>query len=365
MNFRVYDPRSGIVPRLTTEELSALFRDIPQPDETWNISGNRFELYRVKRLADPAWPNDALRALLIDARGSYYIYGDRPPLDAYDEKAAIYFARAMYGTTVEWLSVRLVPPEGDPYGAGELDRFLCIGVPVSYWAMTRLGGGNPDILNTIPSSSRMCGLGPFSVATDKTLIAADSKHRFSAHCYALIRDLFLRDIADAGRDYRYLSGIIHDGLAQKSLTTMIGEDRCGIGYTPAHELLGFPLRRDVFLNRSNRDLLPYRFPTYWFNAADLLSLIHKLRGTQLLSDVALEAYCRLVPPIPEILTAKDLRFFGRLLTVRGNISGSLLTGKEIRAIIDRDVSDGPELKITPMDRVRADIEWVKRIRTKI
>ncbi len=109
-------------------QLSAL----PAPTAQYAAPGVEFDVYRAKGLHRNRWNSRALKEIVLACRNSYARYGDRPLLDEYDKKAAIYLVRARYpvanlqspaGSLQEWLSIRMVPGDGKPTGVHEPEIF--------------------------------------------------------------------------------------------------------------------------------------------------------------------------------------------------------------------------------------------------
>ncbi len=104
---------------------------LPPPTARYAAPGVEFDVYRAKDLFKNRWNSPALKEILLLCRGSYSRYGDRPLLDAYDTKAAIYLVRASYQQPTtnnqqlvqEWLSIRMVPGDGKPIGVHEPEIF--------------------------------------------------------------------------------------------------------------------------------------------------------------------------------------------------------------------------------------------------
>lgn len=327
--------RQNVLPRLSSEELRILANSLPPPMAIRLINQTIFEVYKVKSLLSEIWPEPALRQLLLDARGSYYVYGPRPPLDEYDDKAVIYLVRARERVVSdynlqreEWVSVRLVPPHGEPAGCGELQMFETKnGWPVEYAVMRELFDYAGNYLYRIASSSRLCGLGPFINDGLSWRFDEDRKHRHTAVSYALIREQYFAELRRLNLKYEYLTGIIHNRLAEKSLTAKLKGAVYCIEYVPAYEILGFETAECVRLDRA-REII-YRYPAYWLNSEELKRCIDNMISTGRLPD--------------DFWNQWNLKNLGDFL-----LSDD---GRELRGVIGREVSDGPELKITPMAKV--------------
>src|SRR3989344_4140227 len=163
---------NSIVRRLTVEEMRSLTKQLPSPISSWKVGLAKFDVFRVKDLFDSRWPNEVLYRILVDARGSYYVYGSRPPIDSFDNKSASYLVKVVYPYSAggviedknfleEWLSDRLVPGSSKPDGNGELDYFIHDGKHMNYWMRKLFFRDNENYLNYIAASNRMCVIPPY------------------------------------------------------------------------------------------------------------------------------------------------------------------------------------------------------------
>lgn len=336
---------------LSVTQVRSLARMLPGPLAVYTSKEARFEVYKAKDILNPFWRDPTVKTLLLGARSSYSRYGNRFPLDDYDKKAAIYLVRASYThatepsiTTVEeWLSVRMAPGNGDPRGGGELEMYFHQGKPMDFWLQQRFfpkeGVG---FWNYVVSSSRMCGIHPHVVSQPsrgrELVIELGPKHRYTAACFAIIHAQFLVDYPMSEFPYQYITAIIREDLKQKALRISKREENFWPTFTPAYEILGLKDRSEVKLNRSE---YAYEYPSYWLDISQLLDLLRLLLSEGRLKKTSLKRYLRFSLEKREAMVN-----LGALLTAHGPIAGSEITGAELRELVDEEVEDVPELKIT-------------------
>lgn len=317
----------------------------------WQIGEVLFRIYRAKNLLNDCWNDLELKDLLLSARHSYGVFGRRALLDGYDSKSAIYIAHALYPEDEEWLSIRLVPGEGEPLGTGELEKFSYQGHSIAYFVKKNLFGGDPNFWRYIFSSSRMCGIHPKN----------SPKHRFTAYCYALINLHFLEDYL-LRSDGRCVTGVIINRFVDHALTVEIDGQKYGTAFIPAYKFLGISDPKKIRYNRKLNKHYVYRFPAYFLNAEQLVAVLQDLIDSGRLSEKTVEAFLKIKISFRELVQASNftplgsLRNLGRLLMVRGRIPDSQITGEDLRALLDYSVDDGPELKITEIPLMKKSIE---------
>ena len=106
-----------------SEEHMKWLSRLSAPTARYAAPGVVFEVYRARDLHSNRWNGSALKEVALLCRDAYSRYGDRPRLDAYDKKSAIYLVRARYAHIEEWLSIRMVPGDGEPIGVHEPEIF--------------------------------------------------------------------------------------------------------------------------------------------------------------------------------------------------------------------------------------------------
>lgn len=280
---------------------------------------------------------------MLLAREAYRLYGDRPLLDPYDEKAAIYLVRATYPwptepreTTREWLCIRLVPGSGQPLGVGEPEIYFAEGRSLDQWLQERLAIAGESFWRYVVSSSRMCAVRPYLAATGQELA---SRNRYTAISFALIHAQFLLDYPLVLHPYQCITAIIRPEFIAKSLTFRKDGLESRPTFCPVRKFFGLSPATEILLDRS---VYAHRFPSYWLDTDQLTACLEDLVANGDLSRFSLEHYAG-----AEWGTPVSLQRLGGLLTVDGQIFASRLTGFDLRAIVDARVRDVPELNVTP------------------
>jgi len=310
------------------------YHQLPLPQKTYKLGdGTVFDIFRAKNLFSPDWNHPHLEALVLFARSSFGRYGARPLLDNFDAKAAIYIIRASYpdsashGRTEEWLSIRMVPGDGVPIGGGELELYSYKDRDLESELRDRFFPKDSEFWRFVASSSRMCGIHPYSAqstSSSKTGTDSQTKHRFTALCFAMIHLEFLADYPLLQFPYRFITAIIRSDFAGKILAVRTDKISLGPCFTPAHELLKIP-EKNIHLKR---DLYAYAFPLYWLDPQEL-ELVFK--------ELVTAGKFKSLPP-------KET--WGKILMTQGEISGAKITGEALRQMVDSRVQEIPKLKIT-------------------
>jgi hypothetical protein len=303
--------------------MKKLSTSLPLPIATYKGLGAIFKVYRAKDLHKTKWNNTALKKLVLECRGSYSRYGNRPLLDAYDTKAAIYLVRATYkakdvkSEASEWLSIRMVPGDGKLHGVGEPEIYQHKGKSMDHWIAKKIMA--KDLWSNVASSSRMCGIAPFKGAS----------HRYTGICFALIHKQFLIDYPLEKFPYRHITAIIRPDFYKRGLGYTFGKKRLYPKFIPAYKFLDVD-RNEV---RVKRDIYSYEFPMYWLNQKKLLQLINNLQRKN-----HKPAIKKLEPAMLNKFAIKNAEPI--------TIADISITPQKMRSLIDKFVPDVPELKIT-------------------
>lgn len=314
-------------------ELKKALRKLPAPVARFTTKTANLEVYRAKDLHTRAWNSPALKKVMVFARSSYSRYGKRPLFDAYDAKAAIYAVRAIYsnkgnkGRVEEWLSVRMVPGDGLPWGVGEPEIFTARNKPVDTQMKEKLGGSG--FWKKVASSSRMCGIHPYAVDdSGEVRFLQETRHKETPLSFALIHKQFISDYPIARFPYKYITAVIRkDFYVNRLKYSTLGKKYYPL-FTPAYSFLKLQ-PNEV---RVERKKYSYDFPTYWFDNKKLLNLLNRLRKLNKLSLLRV-----LIPAMIPKLSGSNKQI---------EVAGVRLKLHDFHALLDRYVPDGPELKIT-------------------
>ena len=347
------------------EVLRQLGRQLPKPNGIYKIGDSTFELYEAKKMHRRGWTSEVLRSFLLEARRSYNIYGRRPRLDAYDNKSSIYLVRASYlwplgdakAVRLEsWFSNRFVPNEGKPRGAAELDICNFRGQTIEKIMGERFFKNRKNFLRYILSYSRMCSIKPFPVAAKdrpKLKKLPTPKNPYSAVCFSLTCKQFIRDYVDDFPFY-YITGIIRDDLVKSALAIK----RNGYSYEPlftsAYRFLGVP-KNEVTLDRR---VYTYKYPGYFLLMPKLVGLLRNLARAKKLPPKTLAHYFGSEDLIFKTDDFKKLGGLSLLLNAHRKLFGTNFSSEALRALVDKKVPDGPELKIDNIEDWKKSIDGV-------
>ncbi|MBI2021152.1 hypothetical protein HYS99_01410 [Candidatus Giovannonibacteria bacterium] len=314
------------------DRVKSLSRQLSKPDFFCETGGVSFYLYKAKNLHNPKWINENLYKITLILRRSYFRYGKRTLIDEYDKKSAIYLVRAQKGSYEEWLSYRFTPNNGKPIGGGEIEIFSSNGISLSDIARKKLFKGQKNFWRYIVSTSRMCG------------VPLRTPHKYTGLCFAIISYVFILDSIKNKYPFKYTTGIINEKLVKDALTVRKGQVKLCPHFTPSYKTLHIS-KNSV---KINRNIYTYKFPTYFLNNTQLLSTLKKLVNSKDLPKSVL-----------------NLEKFSEFISKNGKIRGSRLTREELRSIIDKNVKDGPEFKLTKiLDWNRSILRFIDKIGIK-
>lgn len=328
---------------------------LPTPDAVFVSKQARFEIYRAKDLYKKSWRHPGLHQLAAIARTSYHRYGSRSLFDKYDRKAAIYLARVQYykkqseGKPLlvnEWLSVRMVPGNGEFNGVGEPELFALNGISVAELLQKKMNVSRSEFWSHIISDSRLCGIHPYTLDSHRKITRLESnKHEYTPHCMALMQLQFMRDYPPSKLPFEFVTAIIRPEIRDKVLTVQKGKTLAKPHFVPAHTTLGLSKKDKVIVNR---EAYAYQFPKYWLNMHQLKKLLNKLLKNKQISQKTFDYYLDSY----SIDSMEGEIKLSKLLTAKGKLAGGKITGPKLRSLIDKYVADTTELQIIPIQAWR-------------
>lgn len=329
--------------RIDHTKIRELKECLPRPVCVERAAEGTLSIFRVKELFSAEWNDSASKALVIEARKSYQQYGDIPPIDPYDQKAAVYLTQVAFSEkgrpAHEWSTVRFVPGQGEPNSTEDLE-FYTYNVPgrrgsIKKAILQRLpqaaGLEEEDLLEKTAAVSRLGAIQPYY--DDGSTMGRASK--FVGLSFALMNRQFLQD-AEPFMDVRILTSQIHDSL-RRVLSYPALSGRNAMPFTPAYEMLGLG-RNNIGIDRSNPVVYARDFPAYFYNLEELGSSLRSLvKDGGLDPDVA----GRYVPR--QILEREVRRPSTSFFTNAGELLRRL--NPDQMDFIDRTVHDATELCI--------------------
>lgn len=314
-----------------------------------------FEIYRAKDIGSSKWDSD-LFEVVRRARESYVPpYGNVPLLDGFDFSAAVYLVRmrsvhAEEHCWEEWLSARFIFANHymTPPRTHKLLQYLYRGQPF----IEALDGILPQAARRVAVISRICG---FATDCDALGESTHAKLHFTAQALALMVKQFIIDYKKK-RDLCLLMGLFRDELIQKALTKEI-DGRFLPVFFSATDIFRDSRPDDFCIDRG---ISAYNFPAYFFDTKALARLLAQLVHDGSLSSEIVRKHLEHPERIVELLNGEDLpynefRKMGPLLSRRGHIHGTRMTGEALRCRISHSVPDGPHLRMLEVESLLSTI----------
>lgn len=358
---------------LSTSDIRELASHTPPPVHIERIGNIVFALYRAKRLHDHAWEHPVLRRLVVEARKTYKVYGDDiPEINTYDLKSAIYLVRVTYlmhaekysFPVEEWSSMRFVPAMGEPLRTEDLDFFVyakkrektpVINIMSECFTFFR-GKSEEEILSMIATQSRLCAIRPYALKKSdeeifftyikKTAVAR--KNHYVPICFALMNRQFLDDCQKEDEPIKLLTSQIHTYLSDTVLSLSLPSGTQKLPFTNAHTYIDGVNPHAIRIDREKPGVYAYQYPGYFLNVHDLARTFKELLSEKFISREALSPYLVSGVEFGAMFYHPHIKHFqkmGTLLTMKGKIDGSNITGEQLRKILNHRVSDGPTWRL--------------------
>lgn len=341
------------------------------PIAQYSFEGVLIQIYRVKNLHSSEWNSPQLKQYLMHARQSYLRYGHVPLIDDFDMKSEIYITRVTYSIkndslsypVEEWLSMRFVPSDGNPRYTEDLLYCLCKDKPLIQWLSESNFSGTKNSAQHMIAISRICSIPPRKIPKykyKKDVFFPERLH-YTAISFALMNKTFLDNQNSSLKYYKHMTGIFRDEFIDKILTARTLEKEIVPDFTFGYKLLGLNDIHALTLNRSAPLLYPYHFPNYFFQIDELHKALGNLYSHESITRETLIHYMGEEAHPDKWI--HNLDYFKRIspklehmLTVIGPLYGASITGEKMRAVLDREVGDGPKLRIMNMDAWQNSIE---------
>ncbi len=338
-----------------------------KPDKIYEIDSAVFSIFKVKDLNSSNWASETLKNAVLVVRSSYLRYGDVQLIDDYDEKSQIYLCRVKFILTgsenqpdsfaEEWFSVRFVSGNGVPDSFEDFNHYLHGEEKISSHIQNILFSGEKDYLRKVVAISRFCGASARAINDGSVQMPGKLRHT------ALVFALFNLEFFSECQEFEYLVGVFRKELLTKMLDLRLVGINFNLSLPSAHVLLN--CRPDEI--RQNRNILAYKYPGYFLNILQLARIIDSLIADSRLSLDSIKKYVSryelnmsaALLGMESLQILKRMEGIGDFLTVSGAIGGSLMTGEELRMIVDNEVDDGPELKMVATDKWRGQFEAIR------
>jgi hypothetical protein len=282
--------------------------------ETVEFGQVKCDVFQAKDWRKPNWNSTELRSVVESARNSYRVYSDEIPLvDEYDKKSSSYVAKMQGDGREKSYSLRFVPAVGEPNNTEDLDFYVYHSAgdkqPVGNIIGDKLRVGKDQIF----SLSRVCATATTTLSRSSNDVIFDLGFAFKLMCNAFVDD---------NPQARLVTCQMHDGLWERvalpGSPAMLAEDVLGIE------------KGTIVIDRHRVGVYAYRFPSYFLNQIDL-------------ERVIAEYAPRFLP-----LARANLIRLGELLNSEGEEEAIAL-----RAVLDREVADGPKLRLIQIDGINS------------
>ena len=338
----------------------------------YKIDGALFHVYRAKSLHSLKWESAALKRLVAHARDSYLRYGSVPPFDKYDNKSAVYITRVQYTHRCktqtyypieEWLSMRFIPSDGLPEYTEDLLFSLCEGKPLVDWLKAKCTENTEKIVDQIITLSRICSIPPCinGIAVNQN-VQLPLKLQYTGISFALMNKVFLEEYKFQTR-HRYITGMFREELINRVLTLESEQGRIP-QFTYGYEFIGQNDPSVITLNRSSAPV--YDFPAYFLKTDQHHDALYNLWKKGSIATDTFAYYVKTDFDVHEWMD--DIGIFqqilpklGALLTAKGFLSGSSITGEQMRLILNDCVDDGPQLRMMQIEVWSKSIEQYLRL----
>jgi hypothetical protein len=324
---------------------------LPEADSKYELGGVEFDVFRVKEMYDSRWKNKSLHKTLSFARTSYQRYGSRDIFDKHDSKAAIYLIHAKYPQSInsgtnqiihEWLSVRMVPGDGEFNGVGEPELYSYNNIPITELMRKKIGCEINDFWKFIYSDSRMCGIHPYILGKKNEIIPLHSeKHKYTPICMALMQLKFMGDYPEDRIPYKYVTAIIKPEIRDKVISLKKGDKIIKPNFDSAKKTLALKKGDRIQVNRR---IYSYNFPRYWLDLKAFKLLLKDLQNKNIISKKTITHYLG----NHSIDSLEGELKFANMLTEKGMLKFATISAEEFRQLVDKYVPDVPELQIIPI-----------------
>lgn len=335
-----------------------MLKKLPAPIKTVTMAGAKFYVYLVKDFFQNKYNEECLK-ILKTARASYLRYGNVPILDQYDSKSLIFLVKTVYKTryenkeipTEEWLSLRFTPGYGSPEFTEDFSHVLVKNNSIKSTFKKILFPEVKNFSKHIISISRLCKIPPKFISKKITTPLYLKKNKYTLHSFYLLNKVFIeRKIT--GNDFSYITLLMRDEVLNKSLSTK-KINNLKILLRDSHKVLGLKNPADI---RIKRYMFTYKFPGYFLNTNDVTKLLKKLLHNGDITTKTLKHYSD-----NEYKNIRSLKFahMGKIFSEKGKLKFSNISANKLRTISNKEIKDGPKLKIAPLKN------WIKTIESAI
>ena len=176
--------------------------------------------------------------------------------------------------------------------------------------------------------------------------------------FCLANQVFL-DIFNENNKFLFITGLFRNEVIEKSLSTFINNQKLP-NFISASKFLKIKKTEKVGIKRYD---FVYKYPAYFFNLEDLLTLLQNLLNQGKLSEKTLEFYLGHKKNLKKFLNGSSGKFkksknLGKLLNAKGLLKFAKISSNQLKKMMHLHVKDGPELKIMSVKKWTADINKI-------
>ncbi len=360
--------------KLTPKEIREISIYLPKPINTENIGNTKFEIYLAKKLFKPQWDDQILRRLVVEARKTYkeYYGDDINEINLYDDKSAVYLVCTSYNyrnpqgkefPVKEWFSLRFIPATGEPTMNEDLNFYIFNDDLKKYSLLEIfrqrlkpfLKLSDTQIMERLITLSRFCAIRPYPSLNGNEGLK-NNKH--STISFALMNRQFLLDIVNMRLNIQFMTCQVHTHMSDKLLTYSANKQIRSFPFTHAYKQLDL-LPNFIRISRNKKGVYAYKFPGYFLSLKNLVNTLEFLSQQNKLPINIIKEYLDKEIDFIKILNNPKIYHFrkmGELFTKNGKIPGTNLTGEELRNLLDKNVEDGPTLRIMEIESWKKGVE---------
>ena len=339
-----------------------------EPIHVEDIDNARFYLYKAKDFFNNKWLSEEIKSAIEICRKEFLRYGPVPMFDKYDDNALVYLVRVEYPSledislmVEEWLSIRFIPSTGREE---ELEDFYVTSIGgkkasdvIESYIENKVNG----IWNHSLSISRLCGVSPFSKDSFVNKDLLPRRQQFTAISFALMVKECMKECDKQDKDYLFFVSRFRKDMIEKMMYYNKDGNNIPLSFKTVHETLGLP---ENLLVTFDRDVWSYKCPGYHLDLNQLLDLFEYLVEQGHMSHETIKYYTKFEGDFFKIREknssyvslVRQLCSLGDLLTIKGDLHGSSLTGEELRRHVDEKVDDAPLLFLHPFDWWKEEVE---------
>ena len=358
--------------KISTSQIKETARGLSAPIYARERQRVRFEVYKAKDFFCTDWNDDRLAKLVFACRRSFLRYGKVPLQDKYDDKSAVYLARATYNfyapetktemPAEEWLSLRFIPGHGTPESTDDLDVCIYRNKPIKYWLLKHLTKSENKIyehLDPFVTISRFSKISPYFLndKEQEEKIFLSSRLNYIGELFTLINHVFLQDCEKSNAPFRLITCMLKPEIEDRIASSIHEKKESKLSLDSADKFFRWP-KGSVKMLRGD---LSFSFPGYFFGLQEILLALKKLIESKKLSHFTLLHYLDTPLTIDQLidLCQRDIvaalyhtNNLSKMFFESGRLHKARIGGKRLRSMAEKEITGGPSLKVEHIDSLR-------------